>query len=307
MPFTYTLSNEIKRHAIPFRMSKSENNTGFSAHTHDFFEITYVYAGSGTVETGDTSYKYRSHQFNFTPPSIAHRIVGNRNTTHRRASLSVSDRLPMPVIASFDPAAFIKQLTAEKIFMLDVPREYVDEVERILESMYREVTLPMKYSASVIVTELTRLLIIIHRIRYGEKPVLQGFENMHPAVSEALIYMEKNYYQMQEMSEIMKHVPFHKKYFIALFKKNVGYTPVNYLNRIRIEKSCEALRAGRQSVTDIAYDAGFNDISYFNRQFKKLVGMPPRQFQHYIQTQPSTAACCDRLHFPLSLGTAKKR
>lgn len=52
-------------------------------------------------------------------------------------------------------------------------------------------------------------------------------------------------------------------------------TPVDYLNRQRIEEACLQLAATDDSITEIAYRNGFNDLSYFIRTFKKYKGMTP--------------------------------
>ncbi|WP_043753280.1 helix-turn-helix domain-containing protein [Pseudooceanicola atlanticus] len=62
-----------------------------------------------------------------------------------------------------------------------------------------------------------------------------------------------------------------------------GATPMDYLFRKRMEKACQMLQArSRQSspalVSSIAYNCGFNDVSYFNRQFRRMFGCAPGQF-----------------------------
>ena len=49
-------------------------------------------------------------------------------------------------------------------------------------------------------------------------------------------------------------------------------TPMDYLNRQRIERACYEISTTDDSITDIAYRNGFNDLSYFIRTFKKYKG-----------------------------------
>ena len=56
-------------------------------------------------------------------------------------------------------------------------------------------------------------------------------------------------------------------------------TPMDYLNRQRIAKACIQLDTTDDSITDVAYSNGFNDLSYFIRTFKKYKGTTPGKYK----------------------------
>ena len=56
-------------------------------------------------------------------------------------------------------------------------------------------------------------------------------------------------------------------------------TPMDYLNRQRIERACYEISTTDDSITDIAYRNGFNDLSYFIRTFKKYKGTTPGKYK----------------------------
>ena len=68
-------------------------------------------------------------------------------------------------------------------------------------------------------------------------------------------------------------------HFIRLFKKEVGVTPLQYINQKKMEKAQLMLVTETVLVKDIAYLLGFNDYSYFIRLFKKIVGITPKQYR----------------------------
>jgi AraC-like DNA-binding protein len=70
--------------------------------------------------------------------------------------------------------------------------------------------------------------------------------------------------------------PFH---FLRLFAKVVGVTPHQYLVRSRLRHAARALADEDRSVTDIAFDVGFNDLSNFVRTFGRAAGVSPRSFR----------------------------
>lgn len=70
-----------------------------------------------------------------------------------------------------------------------------------------------------------------------------------------------------------------KDHFIRLFKKEMGQTPVRYINQKKIEKAQLKIIAGEQSIKDIAYSLSFDNISYFNRLFKIYTRVTPREYK----------------------------
>ncbi len=73
-----------------------------------------------------------------------------------------------------------------------------------------------------------------------------------------------------------------KFHFARVFRKCVGLSPMRYYNRLRVDYVKERLRHTGSGITDIAYNAGYSDISTFNKSFRKLCGMPPSQYRRRI-------------------------
>lgn len=70
--------------------------------------------------------------------------------------------------------------------------------------------------------------------------------------------------------------PFH---FLRVFRQVVGQTPHQYVLQARMRRAAVQLRTSREQVSAIAYEAGFNDLSTFNRRFKRVMGQTPGQFR----------------------------
>ena len=66
------------------------------------------------------------------------------------------------------------------------------------------------------------------------------------------------------------------------FNKAMGMSPINYLISVRIEASKKMLLESTKNITEISFDCGFNNQTYFNRQFKRITGLSPRQFRRNI-------------------------
>lgn len=71
-------------------------------------------------------------------------------------------------------------------------------------------------------------------------------------------------------------------YFARAFKLSMGMTPHQWLNRRRIDKAMDLLRATRLSLAEIAIDCGFADQSHFTRVFSQTVGMSPGRWRRAL-------------------------
>lgn len=81
------------------------------------------------------------------------------------------------------------------------------------------------------------------------------------------------------LEDMAKTIRMNEKYFCKFFKDITKKTPMEYLNHYRIECACEKIKFFDSSITDVAYDCGFNDTSYFTKVFKKYnSGMTPREY-----------------------------
>ncbi|WP_296702282.1 AraC family transcriptional regulator [Algoriphagus sp.] len=91
-------------------------------------------------------------------------------------------------------------------------------------------------------------------------------------------YVDKNYHQKIELSEIAEISNMSKEAFCRYFKKASKYSFIEFLNRYRISQSKRLLMSGK-TVSDACFLTGFESLSYFNRTFKKVTNENPRDFR----------------------------
>lgn len=97
-------------------------------------------------------------------------------------------------------------------------------------------------------------------------------------LKQALEFMESSYNQSLSLEEIARSVDMSPKYFCKFFQEMTHRTPIDYLNYYRIERACYQLLTTDQSITEVAYNSGFNDLSYFIKTFKRYKGTTPKQY-----------------------------
>ncbi len=94
-----------------------------------------------------------------------------------------------------------------------------------------------------------------------------------------LRYIEENYFDAISLDSASEVVFLNKNYLSMLFKREVGTSFVTYLNHFRINKAKNLLRMQDFKVNEVADMVGFNDVSYFIRQFKNDVGCTPNEYR----------------------------
>ncbi|RZS94370.1 AraC family transcriptional regulator [Cuneatibacter caecimuris] len=97
-------------------------------------------------------------------------------------------------------------------------------------------------------------------------------------IKPVLEYIDQNYDQMISLQKLAKLSGMTPKYFCHYFYTVIHRTPIDYLNYYRIERACSLLYTSDLSVTEIGFQCGFNDSSYFIKTFKKYKGITPKQY-----------------------------
>jgi two-component system response regulator YesN len=98
-------------------------------------------------------------------------------------------------------------------------------------------------------------------------------------IRPAINYIDANYDKPIGLADIAKASHVSVSRLAHVFKEQMGITLIDYLTGVRIERAKQLLLATNQNCTEICFQSGFNNQSYFTRTFKRLVGSTPRQFR----------------------------
>lgn len=115
----------------------------------------------------------------------------------------------------------------------------------------------------------------------------QVYENVETWVSgsdaerilKAIVFMKKHLAEDISTNLVAEHIGCSRSYFCIIFKKLSGVSFGYFLQQIRMNHAKELLRETKGSVTEIAFQSGYNDIYYFNRVFRKTVECSPMEYR----------------------------
>lgn len=98
-------------------------------------------------------------------------------------------------------------------------------------------------------------------------------------VGAAIHFMKENMEKKISLDDISSHVGYSPSHFATLFHKQTGYSPVNYLNHLKIQQACHLLDFTSMKINQICYKIGIDDSYYFSRLFTKTMGISPREYR----------------------------
>lgn len=154
--------------------------------------------------------------------------------------------------------------------------EILNAISRIIEIFYDKT-----YGYELSIT--ANLYKILSEIIINKKYIISENDYGNPLkliqVKKTLKYIQENYTDKIYISELAQEANISKDYFCKIFKSMTGKTPVEYINTYRIHKACSLLEKSEMSVLEIALTVGFEDVSFFIKTFKKLLGITPKIYR----------------------------
>ncbi len=116
----------------------------------------------------------------------------------------------------------------------------------------------------------------------GSQKKNKAFNHKRSQMILLLDRIDEEYTHKISLSELAEESGLNEKYLFRIFKEFTGQTPTEYINSMRIDRACYEMKVVGLSVTDAAYESGFNELSYFSRVFKKYKGITPGEYKKSI-------------------------
>lgn len=112
-----------------------------------------------------------------------------------------------------------------------------------------------------------------------------------------LDYAENHFSEKINVADMANSSGYSVPQFSRLFTEFSGITPMHYLNTLRILKSADMLLQGKSSVTDIAFDCGFESLEVFERNFKKYFGVSATEYKSFGLAAPSPFYLSEKIYY----------
>jgi len=99
------------------------------------------------------------------------------------------------------------------------------------------------------------------------------------AVDISIEFFRNNLDKMLTLKEIAGFTQLSVSHFSYLFKKKIGFPPLEYFNHMKIQQACQYLQFTDLKIKDIALKLGMKDPYYFSRVFSNIMGVSPKSYR----------------------------
>jgi len=297
--FTCQASGRLKdHHAIPFKIQKSEDHALLKQvdegphfysqlHYHPEFQITAIVKGEGIFYAGNGMTSFTEKDVFIIGTNVPHLFKCSQEYyTHDSPGVK-------GISLFFDELSFGKSFFEIK---------EMDSLKHLLLASYKVVKIsgasnemifnqivetPLLQNTQLVITFL-EILALAHD---AEKTYLNG-DNYNISLStneggrlnKVLDYTFKHFREVISIPQIAKIAYLSRSQFSAFFKRHTGKSYIRFLNELRIENACILLKNKSATIEQVCYEVGFQNVSNFIRQFKKIKGSTPSQYRKSMTT-----------------------
>lgn len=253
-------------------------------HFHQEIQITYFTHGYGTCIIGDQLSQFKAGDLFVIGSNLPHVFKSDKefytNTSLSSYSQSIlinTEAFPKELLQKPDFYE-LNQFISNSNFGLKYSIKHDSELINFFDATFNSSGLKKLIHCLRLIMGLSDQI---------ESNLLKkiGYKSDHTE-SDSLIlnkvfqYSLNNYTSDISLDSIAQVATMSKPSFCRFFKKRTRKTFAVFLNEVRIQEACKLLRSTDKNISEIAYLSGFNNISNFNRQFKKVVFCSPKEFRN---------------------------
>ena len=240
--------------------SNLHENWVMPPHIHEFSEIAFTQTGTTTVYVGGTRYEVPEKHLILILPNQIHEYT-DETASQLRCAVFSNDHIPcffhkIKNTVPINPVVDLSDAPA----LLDV-----------LSSCAPTDTLKLCGLLNLICDRLLRSSGFSERTA-GE----------HSMFYEVIRYISENFTQDIKLSDLAKRLGYHEKYLSSALHSLTSMNFRTFLASYRVNFAKDLLRtrrSGSARISDIALQCGFSSINSFNRAFREITGMTPRQYE----------------------------
>lgn len=280
----YSEYEELKQHGSPdfpiqhYFVDPSFPRYIMPLHWHNEFEMIYIRQGKLKIFLNNIEYTANEGDVLFISGGTLHRAVPFTGCIYEcvvfdlkmlcKHSAGVIREKIMPILSGITEI--------ERIIRIGDSPNILEAVCRLCSCLQSE---EAGYELEVysIIFSILYLIHVEGRLHSPEKD--DCTPRRRQTIITLIAWIEKNYAEKITLSHLAKISDINEKYLCRFFREFTGYTPTDYVNRLRIERACFEISVNGKSVTEAALDCGFCDMSYFSKTFKKYKGISPKEFK----------------------------
>ncbi len=252
------------------------------AHWHHEYEILIVTQGEISVNIDNSVYKLKEGQFVFIASRQLHSCIALCENECAYTSVVFDISLLVNLSHDIDQTTYFSPLLCKEISLPTV----LEEQNTYNEIIYNHVTsIASLYAKSnstftlQIKGHLYFIFAILFEYSVKSSPLTQSQIRNISQVKNVLRYIDEHIYEPLSTDSLSQVLCVSNEHFCRLFKKTTGRTPVDYINNKKMIKAAELLQVGDKKIIEVAFLLGYNNLSHFNRLFKRYMKKLPKEYK----------------------------
>lgn len=251
-------------------------------HLHPEYEIVFIKNGNGIVQVGSNTKNYKDGLLIFLGPNIPHIPFGNKDLEDNvEVVIQFNQNFILDKLKIFPEFSTIQQFIQKTSKGCIFSKETKDKLSNSF----------LKLASQNDTEKLINFMNILYRLSVSKDntPVIKSTHLLEidktslPRISRIFEYINKNYSQKIQSKAIAKELGLTTNSFCRMFKAATNKSFISFLNEFRIKKAQEYFENKTTSISEVVYQCGFNDPSYFCKQFKKHTGVSPSDYINHIK------------------------
>ena len=239
-----------------FSISQGDNtNFAFPLHLHENYEFFFVEEGALSVEINGISYKVTSHEGAFILPNQPH-AYSTPEYSKTWGAIFSPDHIPE-----------LKKTVASKGYLYPIIRI---EGRDIKSELIRCKNHPLRLRA---------LLYELAAIYADGEPSRELSSVDSDTVGKLVCYIDAHYTEQMTLEDVSLALGYSYRYMSGIVNRFFGLSLPQTVNRYRVKYACQLLSDGKTEITEIALICGFGSMRSFNRNFKEIMGITPREYR----------------------------
>ncbi len=279
----YKENRDHSSELIPFSYYKSQIPDYFPnvpLHWHKEFELNYILSGQGEFIIGDEKLTAEKGDIIIISPNVLHAVSPIGTTIQRYDTIVFNLDMLLGIHKDRSCLDFFLPLSEHS---LGIATKISTEHNRYqeLKDCILEIFIHAKKNTAVndifLKCALLRFFAILAQ-NNDLQPITKKESIPNELIRPAITYINEHFMEKITIEQLANTAHMSKSYFMGTFKKQVGMGAINYINQLRIKSACELLRSKNQNVSEIAFSCGFTNLSNFNRQFRRQIGITPKEY-----------------------------
>lgn len=259
-------------------------------HFHPEIEILYVIEGFGTRYVGDSIESFFPGDIVLVGANTPHVWASNQeymnpenNLVTKGICIQIQEEFIYRIISIIPEFKFLRSYLQKSKRGIQFPKSGNQKLRRLMEKIATE----GEVGRVISLFKIFENMVFFKNSKTLSSPSFR-LDNLNSADKNRMeiIYRHviENYRNKIFIEEVASSIHLTPHSFCRYFKSRTNKSFSTFVNEVRIGNACMMLIDGDLSVSQICYETGFNYLSNFNRQFKKIKGLTPSEFQKNYKT-----------------------